>query len=108
MPCDYMACERSLECLLGLGALGKFKNPITGSYRQSLGISLCGGNWAAKLIAAIGIRLYGAALKRDACCRGIYKVCDGKTRIRSPLEIIKMSRYPTTFGTVILQKRIHE
>ncbi|GFT32069.1 hypothetical protein TNCV_3468861 [Trichonephila clavipes] len=50
---DYTAYKRSLECLFGLGVLGKS------------GVSLCGGNWASKLPAVIGIRLYGAALKRD-------------------------------------------
>ncbi|GFY35004.1 dynein regulatory complex protein 11 [Trichonephila clavipes] len=42
-------------------------NPSTGSHRQSSGASNQRGNWASKLPAAIGIRPYGAPLKRDTC-----------------------------------------
>ncbi|GFU64154.1 hypothetical protein TNCV_3745221 [Trichonephila clavipes] len=38
-------------------------NNSTGLRRQSSGVSLCGGNWATKLPAVIGIRLKVAALK---------------------------------------------
>ncbi|GFS98848.1 hypothetical protein TNCV_3528351 [Trichonephila clavipes] len=48
-----------------------------------------GGNWASKLPAVIGIRLYGTAVERDTSFRGMYQVCNDKTPIRSPLEIKK-------------------
>ncbi|GFU36265.1 hypothetical protein TNCV_559071 [Trichonephila clavipes] len=44
-------------------------NPGAGTHRQSSDAFLCGGNWASKLLAAIGIRLFGAALKRDTSSR---------------------------------------
>ncbi|GFW83712.1 hypothetical protein TNCV_668251 [Trichonephila clavipes] len=44
--------------------------PSTGSHRQSSVVSLWGEDWTSKLLAAIGISLYGAALKRGASVRG--------------------------------------
>ncbi|GFV65754.1 hypothetical protein TNCV_4153901 [Trichonephila clavipes] len=57
---DYTVCERSLECLFGLDALGKIKSwyKFTSSDLRCLPLG-------RKLPAAIGIRPYGAALKSD-------------------------------------------
>ncbi|GFX07762.1 hypothetical protein TNCV_4160311 [Trichonephila clavipes] len=68
MSYHYTACKRSLECLLGWGALGNFKSS-TASLRQSssgssqlpssgmkLGVKFTDGDWCPP---------YGAALKRD-------------------------------------------
>ncbi|GFV21866.1 hypothetical protein TNCV_4525531 [Trichonephila clavipes] len=55
MSYDYTACKRSLECLFGLGALGKIKKPSAVSHRQSLGATLWGKNWVPKLTVVIGI-----------------------------------------------------
>ncbi|GFV83268.1 hypothetical protein TNCV_1899941 [Trichonephila clavipes] len=53
---DYKGCKRSLKCLFGLGNLGKIqKYPSAHSHRQNSGVSLWGGNWTSKLVAAIGI-----------------------------------------------------
>ncbi|GFV26654.1 hypothetical protein TNCV_4059751 [Trichonephila clavipes] len=67
-------------------AYGRLALHFTSSHRQSSGASLWGGNWTLKLLAAIGIRLYGAALNRDTSFRRMYEVCNGKTPIRNPLE----------------------
>ncbi|GFY30940.1 uncharacterized protein TNCV_1629141 [Trichonephila clavipes] len=64
------------ERLFGLGALGKIKFLSMVSHRQSSSVSLLGGNWASKLLAVIGIRLYGATLKRNTSFRGMYQVCN--------------------------------
>ncbi|GFV43084.1 hypothetical protein TNCV_5027741 [Trichonephila clavipes] len=69
---DYTACKRSLECLFGLGDLGKL-NLSAGSLRQSSSASLLGGDWVSELLAVIDIRLYGAALKRDTSFWGKYQ-----------------------------------
>ncbi|GFT74025.1 hypothetical protein TNCV_3707611 [Trichonephila clavipes] len=67
MSYDYTACKRSLECLFGLGALGKIKS----QYRfASSGACLWRGNWALKLFAVTGIHLYGAALKKGIPASG--------------------------------------
>ncbi|GFV08638.1 hypothetical protein TNCV_4279341, partial [Trichonephila clavipes] len=47
-------------------------------HRQSSGASIWEGNWVLKLLAAIGIRLYGAKLKRDTSFRGMYEDCNGE------------------------------
>ncbi|GFX53685.1 hypothetical protein TNCV_1596311 [Trichonephila clavipes] len=70
MSQDYAACKRSLACRFGLGALGKIKIPSKALYSQSSGAYLHRGNWTSKLPAAIDIRLYGAAPKRDTSSRG--------------------------------------
>ncbi|GFX02300.1 hypothetical protein TNCV_2284691 [Trichonephila clavipes] len=72
MSHDYAACRRALECPFGLGALRKIKILSTVSHRQSSSAFFWGGKWASKSPPAIGIRLYGAALKRDISFRGMF------------------------------------
>ncbi|GFT17349.1 hypothetical protein TNCV_4806361 [Trichonephila clavipes] len=71
MSHDYGVCKRPFKRLFGLGPLGKIQVLRTVSHRQSSGAFLWGGNWASKLPASIGIRLYGATLKRDTKIRGM-------------------------------------
>ncbi|GFX59549.1 hypothetical protein TNCV_2034771 [Trichonephila clavipes] len=61
--------KNPLQCPFGLGTLGqiKFQNSI--SHRQSSGAFLWGGNWASKLLAAVGIAYY------IRCSWGISYVC---------------------------------
>ncbi|GFW17571.1 transposable element Tcb1 transposase [Trichonephila clavipes] len=72
MSYDYTACKRSLECLFGLSALGKIKNPIADSHRQSLGASLWEGNCASKLLAVIGITYMWSHAKKVIPASGEY------------------------------------
>ncbi|GFT41068.1 hypothetical protein TNCV_1098311 [Trichonephila clavipes] len=63
MSHDYTACKRSLECLSGLGALGKI-NPGTGSHQELRCLSV-----ERKLVLKITCdtwhRVYGVVLKSD-------------------------------------------
>ncbi|GFV49644.1 hypothetical protein TNCV_1959521 [Trichonephila clavipes] len=76
MSYDYTAYKRSLS-LFGLGAHSKTK-----SEDRFTSSELRGGNWASKLPVAIGIHLYGAALKRDTSFR-VNARCQGWALRRS-------------------------
>ncbi|GFW91441.1 hypothetical protein TNCV_3376071 [Trichonephila clavipes] len=75
-----------LSTCLAWGLSAKLKSQRTVLHCQSLSASPWGGNGPSKLTVAIGIRLYGAALKRDARSWGMYYVCSGKTPIHSPIR----------------------
>ncbi|GFY35111.1 hypothetical protein TNCV_5044861 [Trichonephila clavipes] len=82
MSYDYTACKRSLECLFGLGALDKIKNPSTGSHRQELrclplGVKITYSNWYL---------LYDATLKSDTSFWGMSKSAKVKIPIRNPIR----------------------
>ncbi|GFV72982.1 hypothetical protein TNCV_1734501 [Trichonephila clavipes] len=56
-PCRMIMrhVKNPLECPFGLGALGKIKFLRSISHHQTSGASLWGGNFASKLLVAIGI-----------------------------------------------------
>ncbi|GFX96412.1 hypothetical protein TNCV_2055291 [Trichonephila clavipes] len=72
MPYDFAACQRSLECMFGLGALGKIKFPMQFYIvRAQIPPSVEDtGRQNYNVCAAIGIHLYGAALKSNTSSRG--------------------------------------
>ncbi|GFX20424.1 hypothetical protein TNCV_3487821 [Trichonephila clavipes] len=53
--------------------LEKFNTPETPRFSNCGAWAPKGGNWTSKLPEAIGIHLFGAALKRDTSFRGIYQ-----------------------------------
>ncbi|GFY30809.1 hypothetical protein TNCV_3119691 [Trichonephila clavipes] len=55
-----------------LGCSRHVKNPKYGFASSEFRCYPLGRNWTSKLPAATGIRLYGAALKRDISFRGMY------------------------------------
>ncbi|GFV92611.1 DUF4371 domain-containing protein [Trichonephila clavipes] len=57
--------------------------------RHTSDTHLWGGNWASKLPTAIGIRLYGAALKRDTSSQGMYKVLRTVDSFRRPEMVLR-------------------